>query len=115
AACRFCHEFHPRKCNKKNKRILKRLGTSEGGQGEGQSISGPSPDMSKPFEETDSVVKSLTYLKEVFADKTRAPRATFVVGQKVRLHPWVETSVPMTSELQDLMDSIVFSVDPPLP
>lgn len=104
ADCRYCHEFHPRKCQKKNRRILKRLGDA------------PAPDSSPtntPLEtEADPVVKSLRYLKEAYVDKARPPRATFLVGQKVRLQPWI---VLDETKGQGLVQCFSFSVEPPLP
>jgi len=105
ADCRFCHRFHPRKCQKKNRRILKRL------QQPSESSVPSAPGM-QPGSEEQNIIKGLRYLKEAHVDKARPPRATFMVGQKLRLSPTLDL---VNSGSQAVTNCLTFSITPPLP
>eukprot|EP00930_Biecheleria_cincta_P001332 TRINITY_DN102466_c0_g1_i1.p1 TRINITY_DN102466_c0_g1~~TRINITY_DN102466_c0_g1_i1.p1 ORF type:complete len:606 (-),score=94.88 TRINITY_DN102466_c0_g1_i1:190-2007(-) len=110
ADCRFCHRFHPRASSKKNRRILKRLERSQvqATIGEGEHNSSDASDEDQP------IIKGVRYLKDEFLDMARPPRATLLVGQKVRLAPIFDygngkAPAPATHV------GLQFSVNPALP
>mmetsp|Transcript_58742 Transcript_58742/g.137544 ORF Transcript_58742/g.137544 Transcript_58742/m.137544 type:complete len:552 (-) Transcript_58742:95-1750(-) len=111
--CRFCHLFHPRKCQRKNRKILKRLESNM--KVEEEVLAPPASSICFPGTEKGTVdVKTFRYLKEVFPTKQggRPPRATFQVGSKLRLIPTVEFEDPRG---QAILPSVTFAINPPLP
>jgi len=112
ADCRFCHLFHPRKCQRKNRKILKRL------QVNGREEQSPLPDASSfvfiGAEQGTVKIKTFRYLKEVFPTSQggRPPRATFQIGAKLRLIPTLEFE---DARAQAILPGVSFSINPALP
>lgn len=128
--CRFCHEFHPRKTLRKDRRFLKRIKEEDKKAGdtttittldasgmsssedEGQPSTRVAGSMSTiptslPFSLGKPAVLAVRYLRRGL----ELGRLTFAVGQEVAMPATIKMQSSAREALQKML---IFSVDPPL-
>eukprot|EP00435_Cladocopium_sp_Y103_P025535 s2146_g6.t1 len=103
ADCRFCHLLHPRKCEKKNRKLME----ENSKQHENTAVV-PGGATILGAEEGVNVI-TFRYLKETNprASGGRPPRVTFPIGAKLKLVPTIEFDRPEVDA--------VFTITPELP
>lgn len=112
ADCRFCHLLHPRKCEKKNRKLLRRM--EENSKQHENTAVVPGGSTILGAEEGVNVI-TFRYLKETNprASGGRPPRVTFPIGAKLKLVPTIEFDRPEVG--QAVLANAVFSITPDLP
>mmetsp|Transcript_1001 Transcript_1001/g.1680 ORF Transcript_1001/g.1680 Transcript_1001/m.1680 type:complete len:515 (-) Transcript_1001:168-1712(-) len=112
ADCRFCHLLHPRKCEKKNRKLLRRM--EENSKQHENSAVVPGGATILGAEEGVNVI-TFRYLKETNprASGGRPPRVTFPIGAKLKLVPTIEFDRPEVG--QAVLANAVFGITPDLP
>eukprot|EP00490_Sorites_sp_Unknown_P026327 CAMPEP_0114663172 /NCGR_PEP_ID=MMETSP0191-20121206/26399_1 /TAXON_ID=126664 /ORGANISM="Sorites sp." /LENGTH=322 /DNA_ID=CAMNT_0001901763 /DNA_START=12 /DNA_END=980 /DNA_ORIENTATION=+ len=112
ADCRFCHLLHPRKCEKKNRKLLRRMEENSKHNETRAVVPGGALILGA---EEGVTVTTFRYLKETNPRTAggRPPRVTFPVGAKLKLVPTVDFDKPELSQV--VLANAVFSITPDLP
>lgn len=112
ADCRFCHLLHPRKCEKKNRKLMRRM--EENSKQHQTKTMLPGGAIILGAEEGVNVI-TFRYLKETNSRTSggRPPRVTFPIGAKLKLVPTIEFDRPEIG--QAMMANAVFRITPNLP